>query len=333
MKKVFYFLFIVIVSSSLHLSAQLINPNFDTWTRNTLSAGNAPDPNSGNGTSGWWDFNVASNKNYFGGSPLTVFKDSANPSPVGHSQYCAEIVSNAMTVVSYGLIKQYQFDYLDTLGVIFNGYIDASFFGVTIKRGIPFTSKITSFSFYYRYIPNGTDSCSCTVSLYHWSGGVRNLIGGGHWYNAATVNDWKQDSVVVSYDSTSPSTKIDTIFIQFSACSLLSKPQVGDTMDIDSTGYHLAPISTGTAIVTEPSCHVTLYPNPAQNEMNAVVAGQVRASEIEVYDITGRIIGTYTMRNNALIINTQLYTNGLYLYKIMDNNGNQLNTGKFSVVH
>lgn len=333
MKKIYSFLFVLILLNSLHLKAQLINSDFDIWTPNTLSAGDAPDPNSGNATSGWWDFNVASNKNFFGGSPLTVFKDSVHPIPFGHSKYCATLVSVAMTGLSDSLLRRYQFNYPDTNGVLFNGYIAAGFSGVTIKRGIPFTSKITSFSFYYQYTPNGLDTCSCTVALYHWSGGMRNLIGSGYWYKNVKVPTWTQDSVVITYDSTSPSTQIDTIFIQFSACSLYSHPQVHDTFNIDSTGYHLAPIITGTAMMTEPSYHVTLYPNPAQSEINVALSGKAMASHIAIYDITGRSIGSYVIQNNFLSITTQSYANGLYLYKITDDNGNQLNVGKFSILH
>lgn len=333
MKRLFSFLIVFAGLGLSQSSAQLINPNFDIWTPNTLSAGDAPDPNNGNGTSGWWDFNVASNKNYFGGSPLTVFKDSTNPRPYGNSKYCATIVSNAMTGLSDSLLRRYQFDYPDTNGILFNGYIDAGFSGVTIKHGIPFTSKITSFSFYYRYIANGQDTCSCYVALYHWSGGIRNLIASGYWYKSITVPNWTQDSVVLTYDSTSPSTQVDTIYIQFSACSLYSHPQVHDSLSIDSTNYHFVTINTGTPAITEPLNHVSLYPNPAQSEINVSLPGNSMASQIEIYDITGRIIGNYAMRNNFVTINTQSYTNGLYLYKIMDDDGNQLYVGKFSILH
>ena len=77
--------------------------------------------------------------------------------------------------------------------------------------------------------------------------------------------------------------------------------------------------------------NVTIYPNPANDAINLTVTGQFQANRVEVYDITGKAIGTYSINNNFLTINTQSYSSGLYLYKLFDKNGTQLNMGKFSV--
>lgn len=77
--------------------------------------------------------------------------------------------------------------------------------------------------------------------------------------------------------------------------------------------------------------NVNLYPNPANSEVNLSVTGQFQATYVEVYDITGKAMGTYPVRNNFLTINTQAYSSGLYIYKLLDETGVQLNIGKFSV--
>jgi hypothetical protein len=116
--------------------------------------------------------------------------------------------------------------------------------------------------------------------------------------------------------------------IQYSACSLYSKghPKPGDTLDVDNGTV------TGIGNIAEEHDNVNLYPNPANAEINLSVTGQYRAANVEVYDITGRTIGTYPVRNNFLTINTQSFNSGLYIYKLLDASGNQLNVGKFSVV-
>jgi len=81
-----------------------------------------------------------------------------------------------------------------------------------------------------------------------------------------------------------------------------------------------------------PTHSVVLYPNPANTEVNISVSGNCTAANVEIYDITGRSVGAYSLRNNFLTINTQSYTSGIYIYKLLDSSGNQLNVGKFNVV-
>jgi hypothetical protein len=320
MKKLLLSLSAILILGLPKISAQLINADFETWTTNTLVP-SAMDPNGGNGTNGWWDFNMF-NSALLGGSPITVFRDNTSPSPY-HGSYCAKIISDTMSASSYSALHTYGFAYPKTNGLIITGNINVGFSGASVKIGVPFTTDIRSFSFYYRYIPNGVDTCSCTVVLYH----QRHTIAAGTWSNKNTVSSWKQDSVVLHYDSATNS-KIDTIFIQFSACSLLSNPKQYDTMNID----YSSDIALGIGNINAPHDNVNLYPNPANSEINLSVTGQYRAANVEIYDITGKSIGTYPIRNNFLTINTQSLNSGLYIYKLLDDSGNQLNVGKFSVV-
>lgn len=329
MKKILLSLSALVILGLPQLMAQTIpNLDFETWTPDSYSTGNAPDPNGGIGSSGWWDFNVMSNS-LLGKSNLTVLEGSSSPAPESGSHY-AVIVSDSMSPTSYGYLATYGFIYPDTNGLMFLGNISAAGIGgVSVKTGVPYGGgRSHSFSFYYRYIPNGADTCSCTIAMYHFNSvnHTRELIGGGYWDTAGTVSSWKLATVPISYDSMS--SVPDTIFIQFSACSLFRKsiPKRHDTLDIDNSSI------LGIYNIAEQHDNVTLYPNPANSEINLAVSGQYRATSVEVYDITGRAIGTYAIRNNFLTINTQSFNNGLYIYKLLDDSGNQLNVGKFSVV-
>src|SRR5580692_3326372 len=113
MKKILLSLSALAFLTVTTVKAQIIpNLGFEQWTKNTFSKDSAADPNGGNGTEGWWEFNVTSS-GFIGSSPLTVFKDSVNPAPFS-GKYCAKIVSNAMTTTTYGLVKGYGFNYPDT---------------------------------------------------------------------------------------------------------------------------------------------------------------------------------------------------------------------------
>lgn len=328
MKKLLLSLSVLLILGLPKISAQLINAGFETWTRNPNNKDSLPDPNSGNATSGWWDFNVASNP-AFGGA-ITVYKDSAKPAPE-NGKYYAAIVSQTMSPSTYGILQTYGFPYGQTNGILFTGYENVNLKALTasFKTGIPVSGgELNSFSFYYRYAPNGSDSCSCSIAMYYWDPNAkkRTMIGGGFWGSTATQKSWTSVTVPIVYSNTNVNP--DTVLIVFSACALsaANNPKQYDTLDIDNSSV------TGIGSINAPHDNVNLYPNPAQSQVNLVVSGQYQANRVEVYDITGKMIGIYSMNNNSLTINTQSYTSGLYLYKLLSNTGVQLNVGKFNVV-
>src|SRR5579863_16747 len=116
MKKLLLSLAALVILGLPKLSAQLINPDFETWTDDPLIGHTAKDPNSGNGTSGWWDFNF-DNSSFLGSSPITVFQDSANPAPE-NLHYCAKIVSQQMTHTTYQTLKSYNLPYDSINGIL-----------------------------------------------------------------------------------------------------------------------------------------------------------------------------------------------------------------------
>ena len=329
MKKLLLSLFALLVLGLPKVSAQLINADFETWNPNPNNLHNAPDPNTGEGTSGWWDFNVVSNP-FVGSSPFTVLEGDTNPLPESGKHY-AVVVSDTMSRTSYDFMKRYGFPYARTNGLLFTGYENVILTppSATLKTGIPITGgELNSFSFYYRYIPHGSDSCSCSISMFYWDPNLkkRTLIGTGLWGDTARQKNWTSVTIPISYTNTQVNP--DTVLIVFSACAIdsLNKPKQFDTLDVDNSSV------TGIGGIDAPHDNVNLYPNPAQTEINLSVTGNYQALYVEVYDITGRAIGSYSMKSNFLSINTQSYGNGEYVYKLLDNAGIQLNVGKFSVV-
>ena len=122
MKKLLLSLSALAVLGLPKLSAQIINSDFETWTTNSFAAP-AKDPNSGLGYSGWWDFNILNNSG-LGGSPVTVFQDSTNPTPE-HGKYCAKIISaNHVHTIIRHTLTGYGFTYPQTNGFILTGYIN-----------------------------------------------------------------------------------------------------------------------------------------------------------------------------------------------------------------
>jgi hypothetical protein len=303
-------------------NAQIINSGFETWTADAL-ASSTNDPNTGNGSTGWWDYNML-NSSFVGSSPVSVFK---NTDTVHSGTYSALIESVPLSATSWGYVKAYGI--LDTMGMIITGNVTMST-SVSFKTGEPFTQKITSLSFYYQYAPKGTDSAIAEVVLYKFNtvSKTRTVVAAGTWGtpNSTAGKGWQQATVNMTYaDTLTP----DTILVILSATSVTHKPKAGSKLYVDDVTT-TAPTGINPLSAVENS--VTVYPNPASTEINFVVVGENKGATITIFDITGQKVATQLLHNNFATVNTQPLSAGLYIYQVADDNGNLIKAGKFSIV-
>lgn len=311
------FAFILLLIAPI-VHSQIINPGFETWSAD-FAVPTANNPNSGNGTTGWWDYNVF-NSSFVGSSPISVLR-----SDTAHSgSYSARVQTVIYTPTSWNYYKSWGIpfighNYSDTLGILFDGNLNET--SVVYKPGIPFTQKITKFSFYYLYTPKGVDSAECRVLLVK----KRNAVAGGVFKTStATGTTWQQATINMIYvDTLTP----DTMYILFSSSSLDSKPKPGSVLwldDVSVTG------PSGINQVLAIGSSIRVYPNPASDAVNFQLSGLNNAAILSIFDIAGQKIGEFPVNNN-IRISTQSYSNGLYFYQFYDNTGSIIKTGKFSV--
>lgn len=78
------------------------------------------------------------------------------------------------------------------------------------------------------------------------------------------------------------------------------------------------------------SANVTVFPNPAENELNITIDGS-KTESVQLFDITGRLMNTYAVENNYVLINTTAFANGIYTYSIIGKENVILNRGKFTI--
>ena len=76
---------------------------------------------------------------------------------------------------------------------------------------------------------------------------------------------------------------------------------------------------------------VIVYPNPAQYEINFGTDASKVAS-VEVFDIAGRKVESFTITSDNSLINTSDFANGQYSYAIIGKDRTVLNRGKFTIV-
>lgn len=318
MKKYLLLLTAVAFVCTMHTAkAQIIataDDDMETWNPDPLVP-SANDPNSGSlNTLGWQCFNLFNN-GLLGGSPVSCFEESSIVHSGSHS---CKLKSVVFTATSYNYIKSL-FKH-DTLSVLLTGTITNTP-SVSLIPGAPFTMRTSAINFWYQYFPQNNnakpDTASCAVIL------TKNHVQIGAGY--VTMNSaasWTNVSANVAYSALG---NPDTIIVVFSASSQF-KPAPGSLLYIDGV------TAAGPLAVNEigNETGVNVYPNPASSRVNFSITG-ANTHSIKIYDVTGKEVNAYMVKNNMLTVNTSGFASGIYIYQAYDMNGGLIKVGKFNI--
>ncbi len=72
------------------------------------------------------------------------------------------------------------------------------------------------------------------------------------------------------------------------------------------------------------------FPNPANNELN-IQSTYANNGKVNIYDLTGKILGAFNFSNSKVTINTSSYADGVYMYELADDKGNVIDRNKFII--
>ncbi len=75
---------------------------------------------------------------------------------------------------------------------------------------------------------------------------------------------------------------------------------------------------------------LSVYPNPASEVINFSIDYN-KASSVQIMDITGRVIETVNFNMNNAQVDVRNYNAGIYLYQVLNNEGQIVKTGKVTV--
>ena len=78
---------------------------------------------------------------------------------------------------------------------------------------------------------------------------------------------------------------------------------------------------TGINTVASVSNGINVYPNPTNGILNIAISSELAGNtSIEVYDALGKLVVKETLTNETTTINTSKLTDGMYVYKVINNN-------------
>jgi hypothetical protein len=88
---------------------------------------------------------------------------------------------------------------------------------------------------------------------------------------------------------------------------------------------------TGISTAARPDANITLYPNPAKNELNVLFNPDADVKIISVYNLIGRAVSVYRLTsNNSAKLNLENIPTGVYFLRMMDSKGQVIATRKFT---
>ncbi|MDO9186615.1 MAG: T9SS type A sorting domain-containing protein [Bacteroidia bacterium] len=210
----------------------------------------------------------------------------------------------------------------DTVGLVFTGKINLS--PPSYKYGFPYVGRPEKLEFWSKYIPVGNDTGGVRIFLRKWNGTGNDTIGFGEMVITTTIaySLFKVDLTYISSEIP------DSASIVFGSSEDADNARVGSALYVDDVAF------TGWVGINQYDLYankVQLFPNPAKDELN-IFAEIDNASDVKVIDALGKFIGIYKIQNNKVLINTSMFTSGIYFYDICDKNDKTLTKGKFNII-
>lgn len=285
--------------------------NFETWANVPFST-TIQDPQ------GWASLNVL---NVFTATPLSVFKETTAP-----AEGSTTVKITTIKISGAAIPNPYQAGDLDTAGLLTIGQIVTTP-SPGIKYGFNYTWRPTVLSFQSKYTPMAGDSAFVHALLTRWNGSGRDTIAWGTYSTGTATTSYALNSLNMTFDPAFSTVSPDSqqVFIS-SSIFRHNGAKIGSTFYIDDmewTGWNSVNDLAGAEGT------VTVYPNPATTEITFSSTADI--TSIEIADISGRVVGTYPAVNNKVIVATEGFAPGMYVYSIKDANKVIISRNRFEV--
>lgn len=199
-------------------------------------------------------------------------------------------------------------------GPILNEDGDVDFSNIKVA----FTYKPVSMSFFYRYMPALTDSCSAYMALTHWNDSTKqtDTIAEATFILKDSVLEYSQAIVNFQYYSNQTP---DSAFVIISSSFNGFDPVPGSTLFIDDFKINF---NTGLSILKSTQANVIAYPNPVINKLY-LKTNQPNV-DVTISDVTGKKRIEKLAQSTQIPIDLDELETGIYFIEIVTNTGVQI---------
>ncbi len=271
-------------------------------------------------------------------APIATFPNpNTNPTSVFKTTTAGEfhggVAAMKITTVKLNQNPLASSGFNDTVGMAVVGQAQLSP-SPALKQGFPYTGRPNQLDFWYKYTPTGIDNGGALAILTKWTGSTRDTVAEAYFFIPSGVSAMSSGSVVLVYrPAYNAAGNPDTAIVGFSSSigSLFNtytvRPKIGSALwvdDVDLTGTHVG------IKENSKSNEFRVFPNPATALINFAFNSE-EAGKVELYDVTGKKVNVVNIEDKKARINTDNLANGLYIYRIMDNDKKVMATGKVNV--
>lgn len=300
-----------IAASMVSAVAQTPDYNFETWNFVPFSS-TVEDPQ------GWASLNALAG---FGGAQ-SVFKETTAP-----FEGLASAKITTIKVTGAAIPNPYNpGSNLDTTGLLAIGAVSVAPPGIV--TGAAYTGRPAVLSFASKYTPMAGDSAFVGIILSRWNGVSRDTVAKAMWSTGASTSSYATSNLNLEYTPSLAAIQPDTLQL-FISSSVFKHPgaQIGSTFYIDKLEF-----SGWNSVneLNEKSATINAYPNPASTTLTFETTS-ADATYIEVMDITGRILDSYSLSNNKVTVDVTAYSQGIYLYNAYNTKKTVVSRGRFEV--
>jgi hypothetical protein len=211
--------------------------------------------------------------------------------------------------------KQLTFPSLVVPGVVTLGILTIDVFGMTyaINGGVPITDKPTHLKGFYKFQPQGGDSCAIGIGLTKWNNGTRDSVGLGAFSTHDVVNDWTPFYAWIDYVLLEQPDTFNILAIS----SADSFPTPGTVLYIDD-------ISLDYTLGTDrnnPAAGIEIYQDRPEKQILVYFDFEKpEETELQLFNMTGQPaarIPVETMMKGRKILNYEGLSAGIYILEIL----------------
>ncbi len=227
--------------------------------------------------------------------------------------------------------------------------------GLSVASGQSFGVEGDTISYYYNVGAGGAQNVRDSIKLPEGSGPVTLK-----WYVCATnfPADWQANTGIcdntlcfpmsglwpsgsAATKTTSPYTATSThdFHLQVNLAGTTStgtyyvKVRLNNSAipgDTATQTYMVSRSPTGVINTTAVLQEITLYPNPAHNDINVQFGANSGITTVSLYNIIGKTVAAYKVNGTSANINLEALQSGVYFVRMLDAQGDLVATRKFT---
>ena len=321
-----HFITLILLAFTLNSAwSQILVPNggFENWYNVVVSAELNYDDIGVGATDNWMatlNSLALVPPSAWGPGPVTVFKTADKHA----GNYAAKAVS---AIFQLGEIP------LFIPGMIGTAKLDMVGIRAILGRPCP-DCRPLRFKGYFKFEPEGEDSCAAVILLSKWNTSTkkRDTIGYGKMVQHSPVPQYTQFDIPINYtESTAVVDTMTMLIVSSAGFNVInfmgSRGNSGTTMYVDDLTLDYP---AGIQQILMPEVAVNVYPNPANDILHIDLSKDVNNGSIEVYNSAGKMVCSFGLAQKTNTIPVYNLATGAYYYRFISGK-ELLNTGSFMI--